>query len=409
MAERKKILIITSYFPPSGHIAAFRVGALAKYLGRADFSVTVIAKSQTDKDHLENYEGAEVHYLAARDLVRDLVARPAGNRWQHYFLVVCNRLIGKFCQDDSPSFTKKAIRLGEDLIEQNQISHVLTSFGPLNSLAIGLKLKVARPQLFWIADLRDELVRPENRNDKSTPGYKMEVKVKERADLILGVSKPILDDLAPDEATRRRCLEVRNGFDFAPITAPKSRSGSVLKLVYAGSFYGDRKPDLLFQVLKHEASEPKGIKIHLDIYGGNSGLEIPSPLRDSIRVYPRQPHKKMIELLQEYDAFLLVSPNDSLLGVYTGKLFDYLAVNRPILALINPDDVAADLIRSSNSGYVADSCNPEKIRNALCDLYKDWLAGELPSRNWAVVNEHHRERQIERLAQALDRTFVRKT
>jgi glycosyltransferase involved in cell wall biosynthesis len=63
--------------------------------------------------------------------------------------------------------------------------------------------------------------------------------------------------------------------------------------------------------------------------------------------------------------------------VLSGKVFEYLAAERPILASVPPEGAAADLIRKSGSGVVAPPDDPPAIREALEGLYARWQAGTL--------------------------------
>ena len=68
----------------------------------------------------------------------------------------------------------------------------------------------------------------------------------------------------------------------------------------------------------------------------------------------------------------------------SGKVFEYLAAERPILAVVPPDGVAADLIRDAGAGVVVAPGDVEGIRAALADLHGRWSGGE-PRRRRAVA------------------------
>ncbi|HKY23772.1 MAG TPA: hypothetical protein VJM07_01375, partial [Gaiella sp.] len=65
-------------------------------------------------------------------------------------------------------------------------------------------------------------------------------------------------------------------------------------------------------------------------------------------------------------------------GVLSGKVFEYIAVGRPILAVVPPDGAAAELIRETGAGIVAPPDDPGEIGAALEALYGRWLEGGLP-------------------------------
>ena len=65
-------------------------------------------------------------------------------------------------------------------------------------------------------------------------------------------------------------------------------------------------------------------------------------------------------------------------GVLSGKVFEYIAVGRPILAIVPPDGAAAELIRETGAGVVAPPDDPAAIRAALDELHARWRDGGLP-------------------------------
>jgi glycosyltransferase involved in cell wall biosynthesis len=80
------------------------------------------------------------------------------------------------------------------------------------------------------------------------------------------------------------------------------------------------------------------------------------------------------------DALLLLIPHAAGRGdtVLSGKVFEYIASGRPILAAVPPDGVAANLLRSVGAGEVADSDDVQGISEALERLVDRWLEGGLP-------------------------------
>ena len=63
----------------------------------------------------------------------------------------------------------------------------------------------------------------------------------------------------------------------------------------------------------------------------------------------------------------------------SGKVFEYLAAGRPILAVVPPDGAAAELIRETDAGVVVAPDDVEGIRGALEDLHARFRNGGLAS------------------------------
>jgi glycosyltransferase involved in cell wall biosynthesis len=64
-------------------------------------------------------------------------------------------------------------------------------------------------------------------------------------------------------------------------------------------------------------------------------------------------------------------------GVIPGKVFEYVAAERPILAAVPPDGAAGRLIEEIGAGIVAPSDDADALRLALVELHERWKRGEL--------------------------------
>jgi hypothetical protein len=87
----------------------------------------------------------------------------------------------------------------------------------------------------------------------------------------------------------------------------------------------------------------------------------------------------------------------------SGKVFEYLAAERPILAAVPPDGAAAALIREIGAGVVAAPDDVPALVAALTELHSLWQAGAL---NGTPLSPEDRERlgrgaRVEELAEAL--------
>jgi hypothetical protein len=89
--------------------------------------------------------------------------------------------------------------------------------------------------------------------------------------------------------------------------------------------------------------------------------------------------------------------------VLSGKVFEYLAAERPILAAVPPDGAAAELIRETGAGVVASADDVPALQAALGDLHTRWAAGTLDGTPLAPDDRERlgRGARIEELAELL--------
>jgi hypothetical protein len=89
--------------------------------------------------------------------------------------------------------------------------------------------------------------------------------------------------------------------------------------------------------------------------------------------------------------------------VLSGKVLEYLAAERPILAVVPPDGAAAALVRETGAGVVAAPEDVPAIREALEGLHARWRAGELDGTPLDDETKRRlaRESRVEELAELL--------
>jgi glycosyltransferase involved in cell wall biosynthesis len=90
-------------------------------------------------------------------------------------------------------------------------------------------------------------------------------------------------------------------------------------------------------------------------------------------------------------------------GVLSGKVFEYLAAGRPILAVVPPDGAAAELIRETEAGMVVAPDDVEGMSVALERLHTRFANGGLPGVELSekVRNRLSRRARVEDMASLL--------
>ena len=148
---------------------------------------------------------------------------------------------------------------------------------------------------------------------------------------------------------------------------------------------------------KHE------MKLKVRIIGNKAPIEIPLGLRNIVSEESTLPYEAICKEMKNADALLMVTPSCLEKGIYTGKLFDYLGSGTPIIALAPPDDVAGQLIKQANAGYVAANEDVDAIENIIENAYDDWATNTFPQPRTEVITMHHRKEQVRRLLSVLEK------
>ena len=87
----------------------------------------------------------------------------------------------------------------------------------------------------------------------------------------------------------------------------------------------------------------------------------------------------------------------------SGKVFEYIAAGRPILAVVPPDGAAAQLIRETGAGVVVAPDDVDAIKAALVELHSRFANGGLASVQLAKPDEERlsRRARVEEMASLL--------
>jgi glycosyltransferase involved in cell wall biosynthesis len=223
------------------------------------------------------------------------------------------------------------------------------------------------------------------------------------------VSGPWLDTLrglVPEQPVSK--FEVHpNGYAPWHFRGKDPGAPTVFRVAYTGTFYGHRSPRAFMQGVARAIQDGRipADAIEVVLVGHSE----PAMMMDVIptarvRALDHRPFHETIRLLRDAAVLLLVIPTEGGPGNHTGKLFNYLAARRPILALSPEPNVAADLIRASRSGRVVPPDDPRAVADALAGLYAEWKSGRgLLDQDREMIAAYDAAGQARRYAALLDR------
>jgi len=393
--DKKNILIISVYYPPIESIASNRIYSFAKYLDKSKFNIFVHTVDE-QKKYDNDLDGVEVLRVKNKAFFKQFTFNKRTNKLIHYSKVLYNILINKFIKNSYQNWIDDSFRLLRKKINEEKIDLIISSFAPDASHILALKLKKEFPYIKWIADMRDEMsLSPFISNDVKYRYHVLEKDICKYANAVTSVSKPILNEFV-DICCNDNIIfnEIRNGYDFE--IKNKKNNNSIFTISYIGNFYGEINPVNFLKSLELFIDK-KNIKMKVRFIGVKTHFDISNNIKDMIEIIPYVSHKQAVQMMRDSDALLLIHPSNGRKGVYTGKLFEYLASLTPIVALVDEDDVAAKLIYKCNAGYVSDNDNIENIEKILYSAYNEWDNKEKREFNIEEIKKYHRKEQTLKL------------
>jgi len=408
----RRVLLVSYYFPPLAGSGVFRPLRLARHLPAAGWEVTVLAV------------GAKARVLRDEALLREVPARTRVERTASLeprtLLLALNRLglrslsrrIEPWLRipDDQRGWVPFAVRRARRALRARPHDAVLTTSGPTSAHLVGLAL-ARRLRVPWVADFRDEwTTNPYVRYPTAWHrrfNERLEREVLSESDRVVCVSAPWLDNLrsrapgAPPEKFR----VLPNGYDAAHFAGFPGERPDRFRIVYTGTFYGHRSPRVFLEALDGIVRENRipAHDLEVVLVGHTAGAaELGGPTARGVRVIEQRPFHETLDHLRGAAVLLLVIPPEGGAGNHTGKLFNYLAAGRPILALAPVPNVAVDLILESRSGVVARPDDPAAVADALVELYRRFKAGIPLDQDRALVERYEARPQAAAYARLLD-------
>ena len=284
--------------------------------------------------------------------------------------------------DDYIIWSRRATKLGEEIIARHSIDLIYTSLPPISACISGYKLK-KKTGLPWVVDYRDlwtgDVLREWIPPLRNAYEVRLERKLIKEADTVVSVSEQkteYLKALHPDANCRWETLT--NGYDtevFEPLLQEERPTHDTIDFVYTGRLFKNRKgyafAEALGQIKAQNPDLTSRVRVH--IYGGVEA-SIRSQYQSILQRYDIEDHYVFHGDVDYMDAMRAQVQSDYLLlivdtgatsdGVIPGKLFEYIASKRPIFALCNPG-ATKEIIEKSKAGIVIPAEDIESCRIEL--------------------------------------------
>lgn len=411
----RRFLMITYAFPPIGGAGVQRPAKFAKYIGNYGWQpvvATVDHGSAPSQDSsladdlpenliIERLPTLEPGYGAASAMAEAGGGSSLG--------AIAKRVLNSVVfPDRHVLWLLTAIKHGMRAAVRHGVEAVMVTAPPFSSMLLGAHI-ARRLSLPLVLDFRDEwsgyYVRGYQPGEKSV-----------WSDVAAAVQRRLVNQAAAVTAASpaycHRFLElyggrpdkykwIPNGYDaedfldYQPLPVPRDKGD--LHLLYTGTVFGVTSLEPLWRAMR---ILPPGIRKHVfvEVCGRVAGDEVAKPRIPGLRVAVRgyMPHWKVIERMGQADALLMTLAD--LPGserVIPGKIFEYAAARKPILA-ISPPGVASVLAESFGGVRV-----PPAKPQALAGVIAKWLEKPPPLQETTPL-QFERRRLTRLLAEALD-------
>lgn len=405
------VLFISYLFPPVAGGGVQRSSKFIKYLPQFGWHPIVLTVKEPYDFYRDNEMMTDV--LGKCVIYRTFSIEPM--KWVRKFLKKKSQ--SKFLLSSSKSINKKSLKprflvklktyilfpdneilwlpfalwRGCKIIKKEKPSIIYSTASPYTDHLIALILSKLF-KLPWVADFRDLWVdRPNFPKNKWRLfiDRKLEKMIIQNADHVVTATSLMADHfkrLYP----RANYTSITNGYDEDDFTQIEKFSPNNKKfiLTYTGIFNKEQNPQKFFKAVHDAIQKRDDFKenFKLRIIGQ---LDNPGDFENMIcfnkleldkysELIPYIPHKQVItEMCQSTVLLLLVGEYPHNKSVLTGKIFEYIRSGRPVFAVVPLAGLAADTIRSTNSGLAVSNESVEEISNSILYLFDIFMANNL--------------------------------
>jgi len=320
--------------------------------------------------------------------------------------------------DDEIGWLLPAVFAGLKAVRREGIGVIYSTGKPWTAHLVGLVLKkmIGRP---LVTDFRDPWMtnpfREEGTALKNRLEAFLEKKVIESSDVVITNTIALREEfirrfpLQPPE----KFIALLNGYDpdDFPIVSAKAKSpADLFVLAHTGFLYGRRDPrnflEALALFLKRSRVDREKISVvfvgsvelpyDLSRYLNSCGLE------HVVTLVPHLPYQESLQHLINASALLLLQPGTE--TQVPSKLFEYVALGKPILAISPRQGATSTLVAEEGIGQPVDPDDIESIAAALERMYLDWERGpDTYSGNGHVRDKFNVQHATAILSRTLDR------
>lgn len=424
----KKVLFITYAFPPWGVIGALRPFKFAKYL--PDFGWQPVVLTRKIRDHIEEIDKSLLNQLEVSVRIYS-VSEIGPRQWYERFSArskcvkikpkkthnnLSNKenfitLMKSFWRtwidipDSHIGWLPFAILKGLEIITREKIDVIYSTSDPFTCHLVALLLKKITKKP-WVADFRDpwtqyplyECHSPIRRRvDES-----LEQAFLQTADIVTVTSNATANGFVHKYPSipSKKIITITNGFDPCDMeNINLHKNNQKFTITFTGNFFSVSSSNQFLEAVReflesHPLARSKILIRFVGLLDEVSQHLIGSlNLHDVVQYLGYVSYQKSLQYQADSDVLLLTrssEPGNEV--IIPAKLFEYLAIRKPILALIPTEGEASKLIRETRSGIFISPDDRNRISETIFEMYSKYESNNLQiNRHTSLMQRYERK------------------
>lgn len=435
---RKKVLLITYYWPPSGGITVLRMLKFAKYLRASGWEPVIFTAEgahyptidpTNERDVPAGVEVIRQPIWEPYALYKKFMGKPADENvnnvfytddadggWKHKMAVWVRSNF--FIPDARATWIKGSVKRLTAYLTENPVDAIISDGPPHSNTRIATLVSRATG-IPWLADFQDPWTQVDYYQLLNlTPWGRKKHEHQEQEAFAQATQTTIV---SPSWKHDLETIGAKNvdvipyGYDPEDFDSLKRTAHQKFTLTHLGIMGYDRNPVNLFKAIALLKEDLPGFAedIELRLFGQldyrvkenivAAGIEAQTNFAGNVA--------RAEALQQQVDShllLLLLNQQDNAKGRIPGKLFEYLAARRPILNFGGADSDVANILKETDSGttFTYDA-SPKAIAGALKTAYQDFKAGNEQVMDKAVIQAFSHPVLVNKLGKLLDKMVER--
>ena len=420
----KKVLVITYYWPPAGGPGVQRWLKFVKYL--RDFDVEPIVYipenpeypllDDTFKDEIPSditiykhpiFEPYRLASLFSKKKTKRISAGIIQTKNQSFLEKLMLWIRGNlFIPDARKYWIKPSSRFLTEILDKEGIDTIITTGPPHSVHLIGNELK-KRKNIKWIADFRDPWTSiGYHKKLKLTTLAKNRHKELERlvlknADKIVVTSHTTMEEF--QDITKRPIKVITNGFDN--VRPNRVKLDENFTISHIGSMLTGRNPKNLWKALGELIKENKNLRGTLSLqFIGVVSDDVMASIKEfgldgHTKVVGYVSHEEAIQYQQKSQVLLLAEiDTEETQGIIPGKLFEYMAAERPILGIGPENWEVTKIVAETKTGAIFEHSSHFQLKNVLINWFEQYERKQLRVSS-SNTNQYSRRELTRKLAE----------
>ena len=432
----QKILILTYYWPPSGGAGVQRWLKFVKYLQNFGYEPIVytalngempVIDNSLQTDVPKNITVLKTPIWEPYSIYKKFIGRKKDDKINASFLNETKKtgftqkvsvwIRGNFFIPDARKYwIKPSINYLNEYLKNNDINYIISSGPPHSMHLIALGIKKSNPTIKWIADFRDpwtnidfyEQLMLTKWADKKH--HEQQLNVISQANCVLSVGQTMSDEFLEfykksGGEDLNKFKVITNGFDTEDIKNSTVIKDEKFSIAHIGTLVKDRNPKVLWKVLskliKENINFEKQLQIKLvgkiDIY-----------VKEQIETFGLSKYVYKIDYLAHNEVIkeqqkskillLLVNNTKNAKGILTGKFFEYMLANVPVLAIGPQNGDLAKIMYQTQVGLISDFEDEINLEKNILALFNN----QTITRNETQIANYSRKNLTHQLAEILN-------